>query len=47
MSGYKLVSKYQPAGDQPHAIKELVNNIKNGEKYQVLKGVTGSGKTLQ
>lgn len=46
MSGYKLVSKYQPAGDQPHAIKELVNNIKNGEKYQVLKGVTGSGKTF-
>ncbi|MBU4690601.1 excinuclease ABC subunit UvrB [Mycoplasma sp. ES3157-GEN-MYC] len=46
MSNYKLHSKYEPAGDQPSAIKELVDNIKNGEKFQVLKGVTGSGKTF-
>ncbi|WP_027120421.1 excinuclease ABC subunit UvrB [Mycoplasmopsis lipofaciens] len=46
MSIYKLVSKYKPAGDQPRAIQELVQNIKDGMKYQVLKGVTGSGKTF-
>ncbi|TQC53956.1 excinuclease ABC subunit UvrB [Mycoplasmopsis mucosicanis] len=46
MSNYKLVAKYQPAGDQPYAIKDLVQNIKNGERFQVLKGVTGSGKTF-
>ncbi|WP_029609042.1 excinuclease ABC subunit UvrB [Mycoplasma simbae] len=43
---YKLVSKYSPAGDQPKAINELVQNIKQGQKFQVLKGVTGSGKTF-
>ncbi|WP_029512521.1 excinuclease ABC subunit UvrB [Mycoplasmopsis iners] len=43
---FNLVSKYQPAGDQPQAIKELVDNIKNGVKAQVLKGITGSGKTF-
>jgi len=43
---FELVSKYKPAGDQPQAIKKLVEGIKNGEKHQVLKGVTGSGKTF-
>jgi len=43
---FKLISKYKPAGDQPRAIKELVNGIKRNEKYQVLLGVTGSGKTF-
>jgi len=42
---FELISKFKPAGDQPKAIKELVNNIKNDEKHQVLLGVTGSGKT--
>ncbi|WP_406617529.1 excinuclease ABC subunit UvrB [Mycoplasmopsis adleri] len=46
MSIYKLHSNYQPAGDQPEAIKELVNGINNGDKAQVLQGVTGSGKTF-
>ena len=43
---FELVSKYKPAGDQPQAIEKLVEGIKNGEKHQVLKGVTGSGKTF-
>ena len=43
---FELVSKYQPSGDQPQAIKKLVDGIKNGEKHQVLLGVTGSGKTF-
>ena len=42
---FKLVSNYKPAGDQPDAIKKLVDNINNGVKEQVLLGVTGSGKT--
>jgi excinuclease ABC subunit B len=42
---FKLVTKYSPAGDQPVAIESLVNGINNGLKYQVLLGVTGSGKT--
>jgi excinuclease ABC subunit B len=42
---FKLVSEYQPAGDQPTAIAELVEGITNGEATQVLLGVTGSGKT--
>ncbi|MCS4537002.1 excinuclease ABC subunit UvrB [Mycoplasma sp. CSL7475-4] len=46
MSNYKLVSNYSPAGDQPKAIAELVDNINSGKKFQVLKGVTGSGKTF-
>jgi len=41
----KLVSDYEPAGDQPAAIEELVNGIKSNERDQVLLGVTGSGKT--
>ncbi len=43
---FKLVSEYTPTGDQPQAIEKLVNGIKNNEKYQVLQGVTGSGKTF-
>lgn len=43
---FKLVSKYNPSGDQPNAIKELVEGIKNNEKYQVLLGATGTGKTF-
>ena len=43
---FELVSKFKPSGDQPQAIEKLVEGIKNGEKHQVLKGVTGSGKTF-
>lgn len=43
---FKLCSEYEPAGDQPEAVKELVAGLKNGEKNQVLLGVTGSGKTF-
>jgi excinuclease ABC subunit B len=43
---FKLVSEYQPAGDQPTAIRELVEASREGEKTQVLLGVTGSGKTF-
>ena len=42
---FELISDYQPRGDQPAAIKELVNNLNSGEKHQVLLGITGSGKT--
>ena len=43
---FKLVSKYKPTGDQPHAIQQLTEGIKEGERAQVLLGVTGSGKTF-
>ena len=43
---FKLVSKYKPSGDQPEAIKELVNGVNKGEKHQVLLGATGTGKTF-
>lgn len=43
---FKLVSNYKPSGDQPEAIKELVNGINNKDKYQVLLGATGTGKTF-
>lgn len=43
---FKLVSKYKPSGDQPEAIKELVDGIKSGKKEQVLLGATGTGKTF-
>lgn len=46
MSLFKLVSDFKPAGDQPTAIKELVDGIQRGERDQVLLGVTGSGKTF-
>ncbi|PHR70565.1 MAG: excinuclease ABC subunit B [Lutibacter sp.] len=43
---FKLVSKFQPTGDQPEAIKQLTQGLNDGEKGQVLLGVTGSGKTF-
>ncbi len=43
---FQLVSPFQPAGDQPEAIESLVRGARAGNKYQVLKGVTGSGKTF-
>jgi excinuclease ABC subunit B len=43
---FQMVSDYEPAGDQPAAIKELVGGLAQGEKDQVLLGVTGSGKTF-
>lgn len=46
MERFKLVSPYQPTGDQPQAIEKLTNGLKNGLKEQVLLGVTGSGKTF-
>ena len=45
MGIFKLKSEYKPAGDQPQAIKELVEGFRDGLKNQVLLGVTGSGKT--
>ena len=42
---FRLVSDYSPAGDQPQAIAELVEQLRGGEQTQVLLGVTGSGKT--
>ena len=42
----KVVSPYEPNGDQPTAIKQLVEGIEQGEQDQVLLGVTGSGKTF-
>ncbi len=45
MSIFQLKSTYQPSGDQPEAIKELVTSIQKGNRYQSLLGVTGSGKT--
>ena len=43
---FDLQSEYQPAGDQPQAIAELVEGVNNGTQSQTLIGVTGSGKTL-
>ncbi len=43
---FKLCSKYKPSGDQPQAIKKLVDGINNGKKEQVLLGATGTGKTF-
>ena len=43
---FELVSNYKPSGDQPEAIKELVEGIKNNKKQQVLLGATGTGKTF-
>ncbi|MFT3909847.1 MAG: excinuclease ABC subunit UvrB [Ferruginibacter sp.] len=44
--GFKLNAQYAPAGDQPDAIRQLTEGINNGEQYQTLLGVTGSGKTF-
>ena len=43
---FELKSKYTPSEDQPQAIEELVNGLEKGEKYQVLLGATGTGKTF-
>ncbi len=45
MDTFELVSDFQPAGDQPHAIEELVRGLEDGVRHQALLGVTGSGKT--
>lgn len=45
MSRFKLHSPWVPAGDQPNAIRELTDGVRNGDKYQTLLGITGSGKT--
>ena len=46
MEQFKLVSKYKPTGDQPQAIKALVDGVNKGLDEQTLLGVTGSGKTF-
>ena len=46
MSEFIIDSKFKPTGDQPKAIKELVDGVNNRDKYQTLLGVTGSGKTF-
>ena len=46
MNSFKLQAPYKPAGDQPGAIKELTDQLKQGKKFQTLLGVTGSGKTF-
>mgnify|MGYP000078427876 CR=1 FL=1 len=46
MDHFKLVSKYQPTGDQPQAIEKLVKGFKEGNQFETLLGVTGSGKTF-
>ncbi len=46
LSAFKLVSQFEPAGDQPKAISELLDGIKRGDQAQVLLGITGSGKTF-
>jgi len=43
---FKLTSQYQPTGDQPEAIRQLVEGVQNGDPFQTLLGVTGSGKTF-
>jgi excinuclease ABC subunit B len=46
MSGFRLVSRHRPTGDQPKAIRELTRGLREGRRYQTLLGVTGSGKTF-
>jgi excinuclease ABC subunit B len=46
MSSFKLHSPFSPSGDQPDAIRQLTEGVQNGENYQTLLGVTGSGKTF-
>ena len=46
MRKFQVVSPYEPSGDQPQAIEKLVEGFLRGDKYQTLKGVTGSGKTF-
>ena len=42
---FEVVSPFEPSGDQPEAIQSLVDGVRAGDRYQVLLGVTGSGKT--
>ena len=44
---FELVSSYQPTGDQPQAIAELVKGFKEGNQFETLLGVTGSGKIMR
>ena len=44
--GFRLAVDYRPRGDQEQAIEQLVRGVSDGEKHQVLLGVTGSGKTF-
>ncbi len=46
MQGFQLVSNYKPTGDQPEAIRQLVEGVERGDRHQTLLGVTGSGKTF-
>jgi len=46
MARFELLSDYQPRGDQPQAIEELVSGIERGDRHQVLLGVTGPVKTF-
>ena len=46
MSGFQLTSDFEPRGDQPEAIRQLVEGVNEGNEHQVLLGVTGSGKTF-
>lgn len=46
MDHFKLVSEYKPTGDQPQAIEQLVKGFKEGNQFETLLGVTGSGKTF-
>ena len=46
MKQFKLIADYQPAGDQGDAIRQLADGILAGDRFQTLKGVTGSGKTF-
>ncbi|RZJ28706.1 MAG: excinuclease ABC subunit B, partial [Flavobacterium sp.] len=43
---FQVISDYKPTGDQPQAIEKLAAGIENGDKFQTLLGVTGSGKTF-
>ena len=46
MSDFQVVAPWQPTGDQPTAIAQLVDGIQRGDKYQTLLGATGTGKTF-
>lgn len=46
LAAFEVVSPFEPSGDQPQAIESLVKGVKDGDRYQVLLGVTGSGKTF-
>ena len=46
MNKFKINSEYKPKGDQPEAIASLAKGLKEGKKHQILRGVTGSGKTF-